>query len=89
MRYILLALACITFSYVKAQEEQEVVVEEAAINGDVIIPAGQTSIPDSAYYKNTEMWLTIVLNLCTLQLMQRILTLSQLVVLCIRKMVRP
>ena len=23
--------------------------------GDVIIPAGQTSIPDSAYYKNLEM----------------------------------
>ncbi|NLV51715.1 MAG: leucine-rich repeat domain-containing protein [Bacteroidales bacterium] len=44
MKYVFLALAFIAFSCVKAQSE-----------GDVIIPAGQTSIPDSAYYKNTEM----------------------------------
>ena len=53
-RYIFLALALISFSCMKAQEE-EVLVEEAAVSGDVVIPAGQTSIPDSAYYKNTEM----------------------------------
>ena len=53
-RYIFLALALISFSCMKAQEE-EVLVEEAVVSGDVVIPAGQTSIPDSAYYKNTEM----------------------------------
>ena len=54
MRHILLALALISFSCVKAQDEAEGIVEETVV-GDVIIPEGQTSIPDSAYYKNTEM----------------------------------
>ena len=55
MRYILFALALVSFSYMNAQDENEVTMEEATISGDVIIPAGQTAIPDSAYYKNTEI----------------------------------
>ena len=55
MRYIFLALAFVSFSCMNAQDENEVTVDEATISGDVVIPAGQTSIPDSAYYKNTEI----------------------------------
>ena len=54
MRYIVLVLAFISFLCVKAQDESDVIIDETRI-GDVVIPAGQTSIPDSAYYKNTEM----------------------------------
>ena len=55
MRYIFLALAFVSFSCMNAQDENEVIVDEATISGDVVIPVGQTSIPDSAYYKNTEI----------------------------------
>ena len=44
MKYIYLLLALCAFSCLKAQND-----------GDVVIPAGQTSIPDSAYYKNLEI----------------------------------
>ena len=54
MRYIVLALTFVSFLCVKAQDESDVIIDETLI-GDVVIPAGQTSIPDSAYYKNTEM----------------------------------
>lgn len=50
MRYTLLALALIACSCaVKAQD-----------NNEVVIPAGQTSIPDSAYYKNLEMTTLVI-----------------------------
>ena len=54
MRYIVLALTFVSFLCVKAQDESDVIIDETLI-GDVVIPAVQTSIPDSAYYKNTEM----------------------------------
>ena len=54
MRYIVLVLTFVSSLCVKAQDESDVIIDETLI-GDVVIPAGQTSIPDSAYYKNTEM----------------------------------
>ena len=59
-----LALAMIAFSCMKAQNgtiQNETIQNETALSetvqseGDVVIPEGQTSIPDSAYYKNLDM----------------------------------
>ena len=38
-----------------AQQAAGLPQEQEAASGDVVIPAGQTEIPDSAYYKNLEM----------------------------------
>ena len=43
------------FLSMKAQDEVGVSIDDSTLSGDVIIPDGQTAIPDSAYYKNTEI----------------------------------
>ena len=55
MRYILLAFTFLMFLSMKAQDEVGVSIDDSPLSGDVIIPDGQTAIPDSAYYKNTEI----------------------------------
>ena len=55
MRYILLAFTFLMFLSMKAQNEVGVSIDDSTLSGDVIIPDGQTAIPDSAYYKNTEI----------------------------------
>ena len=62
MKYTFLILAFAVGMFANAQNEDNVNAasvalsqENEAVSGDVVIPDGQTSIPDSAYYKNMEM----------------------------------